>query len=213
MRDPDRSLYRKLQRRDPRALEELVQNYSRRLLDLIRRILGGLGSLEDAEEVLSDTFCIVWYNIQEYDPQRAPLATWIWMRAKYAALDRRRQLRRRRDTVPLLEERSPPRTKPESVEQADRWDLYWVLAALPQLERELIYRRYFLQETLEEIAQEVELSINAVRNRLWRSRKKLQELIASQTAASPFLQPQEMEPANLVQKDAGEIEEIGPSPL
>jgi len=162
---------------------------------------------------LSDTFCIIWYNIQEYDPQRAPLATWIWMRAKYAALDRRRQLRRRRDTVPLMAERSPPKTKPESVEQADRWDLYWVLAALPQLERELVYRRYFLQETLGEIAQEVELSINAVRNRLWRSRKRLQELIESQAQSNSLGWSQETEPANLIQKDAGKPEEIEPPHL
>ncbi|MBN1485003.1 MAG: sigma-70 family RNA polymerase sigma factor [Chloroflexia bacterium] len=178
MRDPDRMLYRKIQRRDSRALEELIRRYSQRLLDLIRRILGGLGSLEDAEEVLADTFCIVWYHINEYDPQRAPLATWMWMRAKYAALDRRRELRRRRDTVPLVEERKPPRSQVvEAVDNAERWDIAQVLLNLPALERELVYRRYFLQETLGEIAAQVGLSIHAVRNRLWRTRKLLRASI------------------------------------
>ena len=185
VRDPDRSLYRRLRKRDPRALEELMQCYSRRLLDLIRRILGGLGTLQDAEEVLADTFCIAWYHIEEYDPQRASLATWIWMRAKYTALDRRRKIRRRRDTVPLLEERRPPGASMEGLDQADRWDLHWVLDSLPQLERELVYRRYFLQQTLGEIAEEVDLSVNAVRNRLWRTRKRLLQLIQSRSSAVP----------------------------
>lgn len=185
MRDPDRALYRGLQRRNPRALEELIQQYSRRLLDLIRRILGGLGTLEDAEEVLADTFTIVWFEIEDYDPKRAPFSTWVWMRAKYAALDHRRKLRRRRDTVPLLEGRRPPRPKDIPIVQADRWDLHQTLSNLPELERELVYRRYFLQESLREIAEQVGLTIHAVRNRLWRTRKRLQETIEAQSETTP----------------------------
>jgi RNA polymerase sigma-70 factor (ECF subfamily) len=140
-----------------------------------------LGTLEDAEEVLADTFVIVWNEIADYDPKRAPLATWIWMRAKYAALDRRRQLRRQRDTVPLLEGRSTSGKKQAGLDRADRWDLHSVLSTLPEMERELVYRRYFLQESLGEIAQQTQLSVHAVRNRLWRTRQKLAALIEAAT--------------------------------
>lgn len=185
-RDRDQEIYRRLRQRDPLALEELIHRYSRRLMVLIRRILGGFSTPEDVEETLADVFVIVWYEIEQYDPQRAPLATWMWMQAKYAALNRRRELKRRRDTTPLNETRAPPGMKRALRDRATHWDLHRLLGELPQLERELIYRRYFLQESLQEIAQEVGLTVNAVRNRLWRTRKQLRGLIQQGAIAAPL---------------------------
>jgi RNA polymerase sigma-70 factor (ECF subfamily) len=176
MQDPNGTLYRRIRRHDSRALEELIQSHARRLLNMIRCILGGLGSVEDAEEVLADTFCTVWYDIEKYDPERGSLTTWIYMRAKYAALDRRRQLKRR-GAVPLLEELGLPEEPRESMDKAEKWDLHEILCTLPELERELVYRRYFLQESLSEIAEEVDYSVHAVRNRLWRTRRRLADMV------------------------------------
>lgn len=177
MPDLDGTLYRRLQERDPQALEEVIRQFAHPLLGMIRRILAGMGSSEDAEEVLADTFFAVWYDIDKYDPQRAPLSTWIWMLAKYAALDRRRQLGRRPRTLPLLEELDVPRVTRSTIDRAGRWDLHQTLSTLPDLERELIYRRYFLQESLAEIAEQVEASVHAVRNRLWRTRRQLAGMV------------------------------------
>jgi RNA polymerase sigma-70 factor (ECF subfamily) len=171
MQDPNGTLYRRIRRHDSRALEELIQSHARRLLNMIRCILGGLGSVEDAEEVLADTFCTVWYDIE-----KGSLTTWIYMRAKYAALDRRRQLKRR-GAVPLLEELGLPEEPRESMDKAEKWDLHEILCTLPELERELVYRRYFLQESLSEIAEEVDYSVHAVRNRLWRTRRRLADMV------------------------------------
>lgn len=185
MQDLDRSIYRGLCRRDPEALETLIRLYSRSLLYTIRCILGGVGTTEDAEEVLGDLFALVWYEIDSYDPGRASLGTWIRMRAKYAALDRRRQLRRRLDSVPLLDGcmASPEKSGPD---RAERWDLDEILGTLDREDFELVCRRYFLQDSLGEISAQLGLSVNAVRNRLWRIRRRLARQIGSPSKVADY---------------------------
>ena len=88
----DEDIAERLHRRDPEALETLIFRYSRELFYFIRLVLDGVGVTQDAEECLNDLFVAVWQEIDTFDPARGTLRTWLTMRAKYIALDRRRQL-------------------------------------------------------------------------------------------------------------------------
>src|SRR5437867_1082182 len=91
----DDDLARRLHERDPEALETLISRYSRELFYFIRLVLDGVGVIQDAEECVNDLFVAVWQEIDTFDPARGTLRTWLTMRAKYIALDRRHQLCRR----------------------------------------------------------------------------------------------------------------------
>src|SRR5258707_6731225 len=91
----DEDLAQRLQQRDPDALETLISRYSREVYYFIRLVLDGVGLTQDAEECVNDLFVAVWQEIETFDPERGTLRTWLTMRAKYIALDRRRQLFRR----------------------------------------------------------------------------------------------------------------------
>src|SRR5690348_730327 len=91
----DEDLTQRLQQRDPEALETLISRYSREVFYFIRLVLDGVGVAQDAEECVNDLFVAVWQEIGTFDPDRGTLRTWLTMRAKYIALDRRRQLVRR----------------------------------------------------------------------------------------------------------------------
>src|SRR6184192_453782 len=91
----DEDLAERLRQRDPEALETLISRYSRELFYFIRLVLDGVGVTQDAEECVNDLFVAVWQEIDSFDPTRGTLRTWLTMRAKYIALDRRRQLCRR----------------------------------------------------------------------------------------------------------------------
>jgi len=198
-RDPDRHLVEGLRRGDTRALEALIQRYTGEIYSLISLILGGLGSPQDAEELTSDLFVVAWREHDEYDAQRAPFAHWLRMRAKYLALDRRRRLKRElaRTTNELPEEtptssRTPPavwassaaggadvsQSIEELVEQEERRQvLYRALASLPELDRQIVYRRYFRGEAAADIAASTGLTGRAVENRLWRTRTALRTIL------------------------------------
>src|SRR5205809_7034301 len=88
----DEDLAERLHRRDPEALETLIFRYSRELFYFIRLVLDGVGVAQDAEECVNDLFVAVGQEIDTFDSARGTLRTWLIMRAKYIALDRRRQL-------------------------------------------------------------------------------------------------------------------------
>lgn len=78
--------------KDKQALADAIDFYGPDVHRLVQRILAGCGSAEDAEECVSDVFLAAWINIGRYDPSRASFRTWIFLLAKYKALDLRRKL-------------------------------------------------------------------------------------------------------------------------
>jgi len=205
----DEDLIQRLQQRDPEALETLISQYSREVFYFIRLVLDGVGVAQDAEECVNDLFVAVWQEIGTFDPDRGTLRTWLTMRAKYIALDRRRQLVRRQvHTVQAADESHqwassenagnraisnwggherevrvtlpphPEASMEHLLEQSERREeLRLALATLPELDRYLIYQRYFKYASTEELAAKTGLTRHAVDTRLWRARKSLRDAL------------------------------------
>ncbi len=176
-KDPEHQLVRGIRQRDSRCLEVLVARYAAELYALVSHILGGLGSAEDAEEIVSDVFVAVWRELDEFDAQRGTLAKWIRMRAKYMALDQRRKRGRELET---RAEKDVAALPDQAAEMAEDWlerkeGLRRALAELSELDRAIVYRRYFSEQPIREIAEAVGLTQRAVENRLWRARRALRE--------------------------------------
>ena len=204
----DDDLAQRLMERDPEALETLIARYSRELFYFIRVVLDGIGVAQDAEECVNDLFVAVWQEIDTFDAKRGTLRTWLTMRAKYIALDRRRQLcRRQTHNLQSADENQqwnaadsgggrkshgwgfesnhrvtlpphPEASMEHLVEQSERREeLRQALATLPELDRYLIYQRYFKFASTEELATKTGLTRHAVDTRLWRARKNLREAL------------------------------------
>jgi RNA polymerase sigma-70 factor (ECF subfamily) len=205
----DEEIAQKLQQRDPEALETLISRYSREVFYFIRLVLDGVGVAQDAEECVNDLFIAVWQEIETFDPERGTLRTWLTMRAKYIALDRRRQLCRRqvhnlpsadgsrqwafsdvsrgrralnwggneRDMHAALPAHSETSMEHLLEQSERREELRLALATLPELDRYLIYQRYFKYASTEELAAKTGLTRHAVDTRLWRARRSLRDAL------------------------------------
>jgi RNA polymerase sigma-70 factor (ECF subfamily) len=197
---PDDALYTGLMKRNPHALEALIRCYSREIAYFTRVILEGVGTPQDAEECTNDLFVAVWQEIDSFDPTRGSLRTWLTMRAKYIALDRRRQIQRRQAMVTSLDggqRDNAPEGQARGVEaqvaqltgasmeglleqRERREELRQALERLPELDRFLVYMRYFRLSSMEEIAQKTGLTRHAIDTRLWRARKALRDALGEQ---------------------------------
>jgi RNA polymerase sigma factor (sigma-70 family) len=204
----DEDLTQRLQKHDPEALETLISRYSREVFYFIRLVLDGVGVAQDAEECVNDLFVAVWQEIDTFDPERGALRTWLTMRAKYIALDRRRQLCRRQAHSLQSTDEDRQWASADSVgRKALRWgghehdirgtfgphaetsmeylleqserreELSLALATLPELDRYLIYQRYFKYASTEELSTKTGLTRHAVDTRLWRARKSLRDAL------------------------------------
>ena len=198
--------------RDCRALEALVTRHARELAYFIRTVLDGVGTAQDVEECVNDTFIIAWEDYSSFDPARGTLRTWLTMRAKYIALDRRRHLTRRNPSGALMtshladqyasqemygsddlgrEAESMSQRMGDSLdtllEQRERREeVRRALERLPNLDRLLVYLRYFQLASIDEIAQRTGLSKHAVDTWLWRVRKSLRVVLQEQVHDAPL---------------------------
>jgi len=191
----DEALYKGLVAREARALEALIRRYSREMSYFIRIVLEGVGTLQDAEECANDLFIAAWREIDSYDAARASLRTWLTMRAKYIALDKRRQVQRRHAGVISLDgERKQSSGESNGSEvpalylsdnsmeglveqQERREELEGALNELNSLDRRLVLMRYFQLTPTEQICAETGLTRQAIDTRLWRARKVLRDTL------------------------------------
>jgi RNA polymerase sigma factor (sigma-70 family) len=191
----DEALYKGLVAREARALEALIRRYSREMSYFIRIVLEGVGTLQDAEECANDLFIAAWREIDSYDPARASLRTWLTMRAKYIALDKRRQVQRRHAGVISLDgerKKSSGESNGSEVpalylsdnsmeglveQQERREELDRALNELNALDRRLVLMRYFQLTPTEQICAETGLTRQAIDTRLWRARKALRDTL------------------------------------
>lgn len=185
----EQTIHRQLLARDPAGLDALVDQLGHKVYRLVQLVLGGLGNQQDVEEVVSDALAAAWERASEFDPARSTLTNWVLMLAKYAALDRRRALRRQNldaagqaKVIPLeaAPEPAAAASEEEVLAEADQAVVHEALRSLPPAERELLVRRYFFEEPLAELARDLGLTRGALDTRLWRARQHLKQLLSEE---------------------------------
>ncbi len=160
----DAALAAGLKARDRRAVGLLYDRYSRPLFGVIYRIIR---SQEIAEDVLQETFIRVWEKIDQFDPERGTLFTWINSIARNLALDtlkskayRTSQQNQTIDqVVNVLDKQNTTSYDPETIgirESVDHLD--------PEL-REVVETLYFKGFTQSEAAEELELPLGTLKTR------------------------------------------------
>lgn len=80
-------LVKRLKKKDVTALDYLYDHYSEALYGIIYRTTS---HQEIAEETLHDVFIRIWDQIEQYDPDKGTLFTWMYRIARNKAIDARR---------------------------------------------------------------------------------------------------------------------------
>jgi RNA polymerase sigma-70 factor (ECF subfamily) len=157
---------------DRKAFEELYHLYHRRMARFLTRLTR---RYDLAEEVINDTFWIVWRKARTFRGDSQP-STWIlgiaYRRARNAfrASARLAEKNLQSDELPLTTE------APAGAEELRDW-LGRALAELPVEQRLAVELCYELGHSCEEIAAIMDCPVNTVKTRLFHARAKLQKLL------------------------------------
>lgn len=160
---------------DPAALEEAMDRYAAYAAKIIAAYLNHTLPPEDLEEVLSDVFVNLWNSRARLNGEIKPYLAAI---ARNAA---RQKLRQSRFSEALPEqwdtrdEAPSPEQQIESAEQAAA--LHRAISAMSSEDQSLLFRVYFLNQSVEEIAAVTGQNASTLRVRLHRDRKKLKQLL------------------------------------
>ena len=170
---------------DQQAFCRLVEAYQRPVYNLTYRMLG---NPEEAEDAAQETFLRAYSRLKQYNSNHK-FSTWMLSIANHHCIDR---LRKRRvtkvsiDDNPVLQNLEGKAPKPEGVtmQREQAAELQVMIAQLEPEYRTPLVLRYWEELSYEEIAQTMELSISAVKSRLFRARQKMAVIYQETQAAT-----------------------------
>jgi RNA polymerase sigma-70 factor (ECF subfamily) len=158
--------------RDQVAFRTLYGNYHQRLSRLLTRMSV---RREDIEEVVNDTFWVVWTKAGEFRGA-SQLSTWIIGIAYRRALNALRRAKLRPVADHEFDEDSVSVESTEKDETNQQW-LALGLERLPVEQRMALELTYTLGHSCEEVAAILDCPVNTVKTRLFRARETLRQVL------------------------------------
>ena len=152
---------------DRRALEELYLSYHRRLARFLSRFTP---RYENVEEIINDTFMVVWQSAKDFR-NASQVSTWVIGIAYRTAL---KSFRRQKNHAGArsLEDYPEQTVDPTFDAEVNDW-LQHGLSCLPVEQRLTLELAYHMGHSLEEIAAITDCPVGTVKARMFHAREKL----------------------------------------
>ncbi len=156
------------------AIGQLYDRYGRLMMTTACHLLK---NRSEAEDLLHDVFLEVWRTAKSYDPARGSVLSWLMVKLRSRALDRRRS-RSRRITLEAFEIEAETRNPTEQW-QTDRENraLDQALMALSEAQRTAIQLCYYQGLTYQEIAAHTDTTVGTVKSRLASGKSRLKQVL------------------------------------
>ena len=161
---------------DTAAFEYLFDRYR----DAIHRLfVQRLGGVNDADDLLQETFIKVYINLHRYSADYT-FGQWVYTIARNTFID---FVRRRQDDLPIDERFAAPASNAPTPEESvinlqQRSQIEHYLEHLAPRYRQLILMRFFEEYSYEEIAAKLSLPLGTVKTQIHRAREQMCRLIA-----------------------------------
>lgn len=170
-KDDDTQLLLDIAGGDRMALEKLYLGHHRRLARFLSRFTQ---RYENVEEIINDTFLVVWQSADEFR-FASKVSTWIFGIAYRTAL---KSIRRQKAHVaPLGSEDLPEQSfDPSAGIEAQDWVTHG-LSRLPAEQRLTLELAYHMGHSLEEIAAITDSPVGTVKARMFHAREKLRQYL------------------------------------
>ena len=175
---------------DRKAFGHLVEAYQGPVFNLAYRMLNNAG---EAEEAAQEAFIRAYTRLGTYNPAHK-FSTWMLSITSNYCID---IIRKRRALLLSIDEPLPPHPalmseresgpEAQSVNSERQEMVQQMLAVLPEEYREAVVLRYWYDLSYEEIAEMMDTTVSAIKSRLFRARRQLAEVYATQDAGEMAL--------------------------
>ncbi len=154
----------------------LVMPYSARLY---RMAYGLMNSREEAEDIVQEVYIKLWRMRDELEKYKSIEALSIRI-TRNLCLDHLRRRKVNQDALKAEKYVSDGRSESpdEDLEKReDRKLIHTLISALPEPQRSLVHLRHLEEKEYEEIAEMVNMNVNAIRVSISRARKQMREML------------------------------------
>ncbi|MDR2903834.1 MAG: sigma-70 family RNA polymerase sigma factor, partial [Clostridiales bacterium] len=124
----------------------------------------------------SDTFLNAWKTVEKLSAAGSSLKGYLICIARNTAINRYHQLKKQyAETVVLLEEtaQADGDVLGEIINEEDTFTLQQLIMSMEKTDRDIFIRKYFLFESVREIAAQMAIDEVQIKNRLYRGRQRL----------------------------------------
>jgi RNA polymerase sigma-70 factor (ECF subfamily) len=174
----------RLRSRDEAAYIQLMEKYSRLLWKIGWDILRDTADSANVEDCISEVFFKLWESPEKFDPAKGNIKNYLAWMMKNTAIDvLRKRSRENAETFETLEN-SGSRAEgalDAIIRKEDEQALRTAMSGLNDRDRELINRRYILDQKSSQISEEMRLPLREVENRLYRIKRRLRKQLTQTT--------------------------------
>ncbi|MBQ8236232.1 MAG: sigma-70 family RNA polymerase sigma factor [Clostridia bacterium] len=171
-------------KRSPDAIEETQRKYARYLFSVAKNMLE---SAEDCEECINDTYLALWQSIPPHHPHSFKVYVTSLLR-RHATNIYRKQTRQKRIPTELIRSLSELEYAvsdgtfgdDEGSQKQLAAALNDFLGSLPKEERALFVCRYYLGQSVEDLAHTLHVSTHVIYRRLNKQRTKLKDFLSKE---------------------------------
>lgn len=170
----DKKIYSLLMKQDQQGLKILMTEYGGLICYIIKQTIQP--TKEDLAECMSDVMFKVWKSIRNYNAEKSSLKSWLVMVSKGVAIDYLRK-QKNIETVSLDENIDMI----FCMDYKDNMNL--IISAMQQLsppDNVIYYKRFIMGDTIEKIAEDLNLTRDAVYKRISRAKDKLKALLVKE---------------------------------
>jgi RNA polymerase sigma-70 factor (ECF subfamily) len=165
-----------LRSREPDLFRLLVERHQERVFRLVAAILGPFADL-DAEELTQEVFVRVHERLETFRGE-SRFSTWLHRLAYNRTIERRRRARLRFAHVPWgdLEESPTPDGPYEAALETERVRaVARLVEELPDVYRSVVHMHYWMDQSVDEIAETLDVPAGTVKSYLARARGRLRD--------------------------------------
>jgi RNA polymerase sigma-70 factor (ECF subfamily) len=179
-KERDNALLAAIAAGDRRALEELYLSYHRRLARFLSRFTS---RYENVEEIINDTFMVVWQNAKDFR-NASQVSTWIIGISYRTALKSFRRHKNHAVAAHSLDDYPEQTVDPTFDAEVHDW-LKHGLSRLPIEQRLTLELAYHMGHSLEEIAAITDCPVGTVKARMFHAREKLRQFLPALSGSTP----------------------------
>jgi len=161
---------------DAAAWEPLVLAHQEAVFRLCYLLLG---DPDDAEDIAQETFLRAWNHLERFDAAR-PLRPWLLSIASNLASNRRRSAGRYLSALMRAFRNEPASSiniEEKSTQHLEASQLWKAVQTLGVPDQQIVYLRYFLELSVAETAQALNIAEGTVKSRLNRALDRLRGII------------------------------------
>ena len=168
----EQKLLHNLKKRNRNSLDDIIKIYTPYVSVIVYNTVGCKLSKEDMEEIVSDTFFLLWQSSLNIDETKGNMRSYL---ATIARNTSKNKLRKYHSNEVLNEQIiSSDLTPQDNIIKAENSQLLTeLITSLGEPDSEIFFRYYYYNEKIKTISKAMNISLSTVKTKLYRGKQKL----------------------------------------